>query len=56
MSGGSGIPLYMPQKGVDQAREGEGQSLVDLGTASHHLIDREAVSRMSGLHQTLLIS
>ena len=50
------FPFYKPQKGVDQAREGQGQSLVNLGTASHHLIDREAVSRMSGLHQMLLIS
>ena len=50
------LPLYKPQKGVDQAREGQGQSLVDLGTASHHLMDREAVSRMSGLYRTYLIS
>ena len=56
MSGGSGFPLYKPQKGVAQAREGQGQSLVNLGTASHHLMDREAVSRMSGLHQMFLIS
>ena len=50
------LPLYKPWKGVDQAREGQGQSLVNLGTASHHLIDREAVSRMSGLYWTYLIS
>ena len=50
------LPLYKPQKGVDQAREGQGQSLVNLGTASHHLMDREAVARMSGLYQTYLIS
>ena len=42
------LPLYKPQKRVDQAKEGQGQSLVDLGTASHHLMDREAVARMSG--------
>ena len=46
------LPLYKPQKGVDQAREGQGQSLVNLGTASYHLMDREAVARMSGLYQT----
>ena len=50
------LPLYKPRKGVDQAREGQGQSLVDLGTASHHLMDRESVSRMSGLYQMYLIS
>ena len=50
------FPFYKPRKGVDQAREGQGQSLVDLGTASHYLIDREAVSRMSGLHWMFLIS
>ena len=33
---------------MDQAKEEQGQSLVDLGTASHHLMDREAVTRMSG--------
>ena len=49
-------PFISHEKGVDQAREGQGQSLVNLGTASHHLMDREAVSRMSGLHQTFLIS
>ena len=50
------FPLYRPQKGVDQVREGQGQSLVNLGTASHCLMDREAVAWMSGLHQTDLIS
>ena len=50
------LPLYKPRKGVDQAREVQGQSLVNLGTASHHLMDREAVSRMSGLYWTYLIS
>ena len=50
------FPLYKPWKGVDQVREGQGQSLVNLGTASHHLIDREAVTRMSGLYQMYLIS
>ena len=50
------LPLYKPQKGVDQAREGQGQSLVNLGTASYHLMDREAVARMSGLYQMYLIS
>ena len=49
-------PLYRPQKGVDQVREGQGWSLVNLGTASHCLMDREAVARMSDLHQTYLIS
>ena len=43
-------------KGADQGEEEQGQSLVDLGTASHHLMDREAVARMSGLHQMSLIS
>ena len=50
------LPLYKPWKGVDQGKEEQGQSLVDLGTASHHLMDREAVTRMSGLHQMCLIS
>ena len=50
------LPLYKPWKGVDQAKEGQGQSLVNLGTASHHLMDREAVARMSGLYQMHLIS
>ena len=45
-------PLYKPQKGVDQVREGQGWSLVNLGTASHWLMDREAVARMSSLHWT----
>ena len=36
---------------MDQGEEGQGQSLVDLETASHSLMDREAVTRMSGLHQ-----
>ena len=49
-------PLYRPRKGVDQVRVGQGQSLVNLGTASHRLIDREAVAGMSGLHRTYLIS
>ena len=49
-------PLYKPQKGVDQVREGQGWSLVNSGTASHRLMDREAVARMSGLHRTYLIS
>ena len=49
-------PLYRPQKGVDQVREGQGRSLVNLGTASHWLMDREAVARMSGLYRTYLIS
>ena len=44
------LPLYKPQKGVDQGEEVQGQSLVNLGTASHHLMDREAVARMSGLY------
>ena len=48
--------LYRPQKGVDQVREGQGWPLVNLGTASHQLMDREAVARMSGLHWTYLIS
>ena len=26
---------------MDQAREGQGQSLVNLGTASHHVMDRK---------------
>ena len=50
------LPLYKPQKGVDQAREGQGQSLVNLGTAYYYLMDREAVARMSGLYWTYLIS
>ena len=50
------LPLYKQQKGVDQAKEGQGQSLVNLGTASHCLIDREAVARMSGLYQMYLIT
>ena len=50
------FPLYRPQKGVDQVREGQGQSLVNLGTASHHLMDREAVTWMSGLYRMDLIS
>ena len=37
-------------------KEGQGQSLVDLGTASQGLMDREAVAMMSGLHQMSLIS
>ena len=49
-------PLNKPQKGVDQVREGQGWSLVNLGTASHWLMDREAVARMSGLHRMYLIS
>ena len=49
------FPYIRHEKG-DQAREGQGQSLVNLGTASHHLMDREAVSRMSGLYQMYLIS
>ena len=49
-------PLYKPQKGVDQVREGQGWPLVNLGTASHQLMDREAVTRMSGLYQMYLIS
>ena len=48
------LPLYKPQKGVDQAKEGQGQSLVDLGTVSHCLMDREAVTRMSGLYQSIV--
>ena len=50
------LPLYKPQKGMDQAREGQGHSLVNLGTASYGLMDREAVARMSGLYRTYLIS
>ena len=50
------IPYIGHEKGVDQVREGQGQSLVNSGTASHWLMDREAVARMSGLHQTYLIS
>ena len=50
------LPLYKPRKGVDQDKEGQGQSLVNLRTASHHLMDREAVTRMSGLYQMYLIS
>ena len=46
------LPLYKPQKGADQGEEGQGQSLVDLGTVSHSLMDREAIARMSGLHWT----
>ena len=34
------LPLYKPQKGADQGKEGLGQSLVDLGTVSHGLMDR----------------
>ena len=49
-------PLYRPQKRVDQVREGQGWSLVNLGTASHQLMDREAAARMSGLHRTHPIS
>ena len=56
MSKNGGLPLYRPRKGVDQVREGQGWSLVNLGTASHWLMDREAVARMSGLHQMHLIS
>ena len=41
---------------MDQDKEGQGQSLVNLGTASQGLMDREAVARMSGLHWTSLIS
>ena len=44
------LPLYKPWKGADQGEEGQGQSLVDLGTVSHGLTDREAIARMSGLH------
>ena len=50
------LPLYRPQKGVDQGKEGQGQSLVNLGTAFQGLMDREAVARMSGLHWMSLIS
>ena len=46
------LPLYKPQKGADQGEEGQGQSLVDLGTVSHGLMDREAITRISSLHQT----
>ena len=49
-------PLYKPQKGVDHGNEEQGQSLVDSGTASLGLMDREAVTRMSGLYRTYLIS
>ena len=49
------LPLYKPLKGVDWGEEGQGQSLVNLGAASHSLMDREAVTRMSGLHQMSLI-
>ena len=41
---------------MDQGKKGQGQSLVNLVTASHGLMDREAVTRMSGLHQMSLIS
>ena len=37
-------PLYKPWKGVDQVREGQGWSLVNLGTASHQLMDRYNLS------------
>ena len=50
------IPYIGHEKGVDQVREGQGWSLVNLGTASHWLMDREAAARMSGLHRTYLIS
>ena len=50
------LPLYMPWKGVDQDKEGQGQSLVDLGTASQGLMDRECVTKMSSLYWTSLIS
>ena len=41
---------------MDQGKEWQGQSLVDLWTASQGLMDKEAVARMSGLHQMSLIS
>ena len=49
-------PLYRPRKRVDQVREGQGRSFVNLGTASLRLMDREAATRMSGLHWTHPIS
>ena len=45
------LPLYKPQKGADQGEEEQRQSLVNLGTGSHGLMDREAIARMSGSHQ-----
>ena len=45
------LPLYKPWKEVDQGEEGQGQSLVNFGTVSHSLMDREAITSMSGLHQ-----
>ena len=44
------LPLYKPQKGADQGKEGQGQSLVNFRTVSHGLMDREAIDRTSGLH------
>ena len=37
-------------KRADQGEEERRQSLVDLGTGSHGLMDREAIARMSSLH------
>ena len=49
------LPLYKPQKGADQGEEGQRQSLVDLGTVSHGLMDRKTIARMSSLHWTNVI-
>ena len=46
------LPLYKPQKGADQGEEEQKQSLDDLGTGSHGLMDKEAITRMSSLHWT----
>ena len=36
---------------VDQREEEQRQSLVDLGTGSHGLMDGEIIAKMSGSHQ-----
>ena len=43
------LSLYIQQKGVDQSKERKGLWLVSFGGQ----IDGEAVTRMSGRHQTI---
>ena len=49
-------PLYRPRKRGGPGQGGARMVIVNLGTASHQLMDREAAARMSGLHQMYLIS
>ena len=52
---GSTQLLYTTKRGVSD-KEGQGLLLVDVGTASQGVIDREAVTRMSGQHWMSLIN